>query len=211
MGSHGLETVLKRNQFYYQNYRLLGLLIFLLGILLLSLLTFSFYQRSAWPKPKYFATTPDGVPIPIVSLDQPLYEDPNAVLNWSARAVIAIYSLDYVNWRKTLQDAEAYFTLTGYQAFLAALQASTNLEAIKAKRQVVSVEIRGAPQLTRQGQLDPTVPYTWDIAMPVTLTYQNSENEVIKQVGTILMQIERTSLLRYKEGIAIAQLVLQTQ
>lgn len=211
MGAQGLEGVLKRNQFYYQNYRLLGGVIVLLMLLLLSLLTFVFYQKSVWPKPKYFATTPDGVPIPVIRLDLPLYEDPTVVLNWAARSVVSIYSLDYVTWRKTLQDADVYFTPSGYQAFLNALKASTNLEAVKAKRQVVSLEITGAPQLQRQGQLNPSVPYSWDISMPVTLTYQNSANEVIKQVGTILVQVERTSLLRYKEGIAIAQLVLQTQ
>lgn len=211
MGTQGLEGVLKRNQFYYQNYRLLRGVVVLLLLLLLSLLTFVFYQKSVWPKPKYFATTPDGVPIPVIRLDLPLYEDPTVVLNWVARSVVSIYSLDYVTWRKTLQDADVYFTPSGYQAFLNALKASTNLEAVKAKRQVVSAEITGAPQLRRQGQLSPTVPYSWDISMPVTLTYQNSENEVIKQVGTILVQVERTSLLRYKEGIAIAQLVLQTQ
>jgi len=180
-------------------------------ILIFALGGFIFYQRITWPKPQYFATTPDGQPIPVVPLNFPYYEDPNLVLKWASKAVIAIYSLDYVNWRAILQDAEDYFTTKGYQDFLKALKASTNLEAIKSKKATVSITVTGDPKLTRQGQLSPEVPYSWDIQLPVTLVYQNSINEVVNQVGIILMQVERASLLRYKEGMAIAQLVLQAQ
>jgi intracellular multiplication protein IcmL len=209
MDPHGLERVLARNDFYWQNYRRLST-IFILALLLIFVLGgFVFYQRVAWPKPKYFATTPDGRPIPVVRLDEPLYSDSAVVLDWASRAVLAIYALDYVTWRYTLQSVERYFTPKGYQDFLLALKASTNLEAIKAKRQVVSAAITAPPKLDRAGQLSANVPYSWDVTMPVTITYQNSENEIILQKGTILMRIERASLLRYKEGLAIAQLVLQ--
>ncbi len=209
MARHGLERVLVRNEFYRENYRYLSLLVFWLIILAVVLIGLIVYQQATWPKPKYFATTADGRPIPVVRLDVPYYEDPTAVMGWCKEAVISIYSLDYVTFRNTLQAAEVYFTTRGYQDFLSALKASTNLEAIKAKRQVVSVVVTGPPELTREGQLNPEVPYSWDVKMPVTLTYQNSEEEVIKQDGIVLVQVERTSMLRHKEGIAISQLVLQ--
>ncbi|HXH55170.1 MAG TPA: DotI/IcmL/TraM family protein, partial [Gammaproteobacteria bacterium] len=81
---------------------------------------------------------------------------------------------------------------------------------IKAKRQVVSALVTAAPKLNRQGQLSADVPYSWDLQMPLTIVYQNSEGEVIQQKGMVLMRVERASLLRYKEGLAIAQLVFQT-
>lgn len=211
MERHGLERVLIRNQFYWENYKYLALAAILLLINLLLLVGFICYQRITWPKPKYFATTPDGRPIPVIRLDISYYDDPTVVLDWAKKAVETIYSLDYVTWRKTLQDVEEYFTPKGYQDFLKALKVSTNLDAIKARHQVVSATITATPKLIRQGQLSDDVPYSWDLQMPVTIIYQNSENEVIKQDGTVLMRIERASLLRHKEGIAIAQLVLQAQ
>jgi len=211
MERHGLERVLLRNQFYWENYRALAGTFSLLLFSLLLLAGFALYQRYTWPRPKYFATTPDGRPIPVIPLDLPFYENPAPVQQWASQTVVAIYSLDYVTWRKTLQDAEVYFTPTGYQDFLTALKASNNLEAIKAKKQVVSAEVTAAPTLTRQGQLSSTVPYSWDLQMPVTVTYQNSNNEIIKQVGIILMQVQRASLLRYPNGIAISQLVFQAK
>jgi len=209
MSRHGLERILLRNQFYWENYRLLALACFLLLLVILSLMGVVYYQRVIWPKPQYFATTPSGMPIPIVRLDEPYYTDPTVVMEWAKNAVMNIYAIDYVTWRQTLQGIETYFTPKGYQDFLVALKASTNLEAIKTKRQVVSVSITGAPQITRSGQTTPSLPYSWDIQMPVTVTYQNSTDEIIKQNATVLMLVERGSLLRYKDGVAIEQLVLQ--
>jgi intracellular multiplication protein IcmL len=211
MERYGLERVLIRNQFYWDNYKYLALATVFLLINLLLLMGFIGYQRMTWPTPKYFATFPDGRPIPVVRLNLAYYNDPITVLNWAKKAVETIYSLDYVTWRETLQDVEGYFTPEGYQAFLTALKISTNLDAIKAKQQVVSATVTALPTLIRQGQLNPNLPYSWDIQMPVTVIYQNSADEVINQNGTILMQVERASLLRHKEGIAIAQLVLQAK
>jgi hypothetical protein len=209
MEGHGLQRVLIRNQFYWENYKYLALAAVFLFLNLLLLAGFIGYQRITWPKPKYFATLPDGRPIPVVRLDIPYYDDAAPVLNWAKKAVEAVYLLDFVTWRKTLQDAEEYFTPKGYQDFLIALKNSTNLEAIKTKHQIVSPTFTGPPKLLRQGQLSYDMPYSWDIQIPVTITYQNSADEVITQDGIISMQIERASLLRHKEGLAVAQLVLQ--
>lgn len=209
MSRHGLERILLRNQFYWENYRLTALTCAMLLLIILSCLGIIYYQRVIWPKPQYFATTPSGIPIPIVRLDEPYYQDSTAIIEWAKNAITNIYSMDYITWRQALQTAEIYFTPKGYQDFLVALKASTNLEAIKAKRQVVSVSVTGAPQVTRSGQLSSNLPYSWDVQMPVTVTYQNSADEIIKQNATVLMLIERESLLRYKDGIAIEQLVLQ--
>ncbi len=210
MEHHGVARVLARNQFYWESYRRLSIIFVLMLFLVLVLSGLIFYQRVVWPKPKYFATTPDGRPIAVVRLDEPLYADPAFVLDWASRAVLSIYALDYVTWRYTLQSMDSYFTPKGYQDFLAALKISTNLEAIKAKRQVVSAQITAPPTLNRAGQVSADVPYSWDLQMPATVIYQNSENEIIQQKGVVLMRVERASLLRYKEGLAISQLVFQT-
>lgn len=209
MSRHGIERILVRNEFYRSNYRMLALAFLLTLICILFLIGLVFYQQMVAPKPKYFATTPSGIPIPVVRLDVPYYQDPAIVSGWAEQAVMSVYSLDYVTWRQSLQGVEGYFTTRGYQDFLAALKASTNLEAVKNKKQVVSAAITGASKITRAGQINANEPYSWDIQIPVTITYQNSAGEVIKQVGMVLMLVERASLLRYKDGLAIEQLVLQ--
>lgn len=209
MKRHGLERVVIRNMFYRQNYRFLALAIYILLLLIVFMVGFVFYQRVTWPTPKYFATTPDGRLLPIIRLDQPVYTDPTLIIDWVKKAVVETYSMDFVTWRRRLQDAQQYFTLTGYQEFIEAMKASTNLEAIKELRQVVSIDIEEEPEITREGQVNPNLPYSWDLRMPVLVTYQNSEDKFIKQKGIVLIRLERASFRMYENGLAIKQLVLQ--
>jgi intracellular multiplication protein IcmL len=209
VAKQGLEHIIIRNQFYYQNYRGIVLTMLLLFVILFGLLGFALYQRLTPPKPLYFATSPDGRPIPIIPLRESLYT-PDFVLEWAKKAVIATYSLDFVTYRQSLQEAQAYFTWKGHADFMEAYRQSNNLEAVKNRKQVVSAEIRGPGQVLSNG-LNENGIYAWKLTIPITFVYENSENELIRQVGTALLTIERDSLLRHAEGIAISQLVFQAQ
>lgn len=208
--NQGLPHVLTRQRFYRQSFRYVELIVVLLIFLIIGLIAFIVYQRSTFPPPKYFATTPDGVPIARIPLNVPLLT-PDAVVVWAEKAIIDIYSLDFVSYRRTLQDAQVYFTLQGYFEFKNAYQASRNLEAVKEKRQVVSAKITGPSKLVGHGPLTENGTYSWNLEVPVTVTYQNSVNEVIQQVGVVLMRIQRASLVEHPEGVAIAQLILQAE
>lgn len=207
MGKEGLEHVLIRNRFYYENYQKLTLIAFLLVFMVIGLAGFALYQHMAAPRPLYFPTTPDGRPIPIIPLNQPLYKG-EFVLEWAKKAVIAIYSLDFISFRQSLQEAQVYFTWEGHQNFMEAYRLSNNLEAVKARRQVVSAEIQGAGQVLQEGYTEEGI-YFWALAIPVTFIYQNSESEMVRQAGVAQLVVQRDSLLRHPEGIAISQLVFQ--
>lgn len=205
----GIEHILERNRFYYENYRLLGVSIFLMIFLVFGLAGFALYQHFTPPPPVYFATTPDGRPIPIIPLDEKLHPA-DFVLEWAKKAVVATYSLDFVSYRQSLQQAEVYFTWQGHMDFMEAYRVSNNLEAIRVRKQVVSAEIRGPGQVTTEG-LDADNIYTWALTIPVTFIYQNSEGEVIRQLGRTVLKVQRDSLLRHPEGLAIAQLVFNAE
>lgn len=211
MTARGLERVWARNEFYRQMYRQLCIALIILLSFILFLIGLLVYQGVVSPKPYYFAARPDARPVRVVRLDQPLYEDPNAIIEWTSQAVIDLYSLDYVTWRSTLQNAADYFIPEGYKAFMRALKASTNLEAVKAKRQVVSATVTDSVKISRQGQLTVNDPYSWDLELPVLVVYQNSTGEMLKQKGTVFARVQRTSLLRYESGLALAQLILQAE
>lgn len=208
--SQGLEHVFTRNQFYGDNYRRISLIFLLLILCTVLLSGFVLYQRLTFPSPKYIGTTPDGRPIPIIPLSNP-YQSPDFVLAWGVRAVTEIYALDFVTWRKSIQDAEVYFTPKGYNDFMVALKESSNIQALIERKQIVSATITATPILIRQGIESGDVVYSWNLQIPVTITYQNSAGDIITQVGTIQMRVERESTLRHPEGLAIAQLVLITK
>lgn len=189
-------------------------IVLLLIFLIFGLVGFSIYLSQTPPTPKYFPTTPDGRPIKLEPLNNPL-QTTQFVEDWAAQQVLILYSFDYVTYRKDLQDASTYFTPQGHNDFLTALKASTNLEAVTTKKQVVSSEVTGPAKVTREGQVSPDVPYTWDLEIPLTITYQNSESEakgdVIKQKGAAIIRVSRGSTLRYQDGLAIAQLVFEVR
>lgn len=205
----GIEHILERNQFYLSNYRLFGFSIFILFLLIFGLVGFSIYQWLTPPPPVYFATTPDGRPIPLIPLNEQLHPA-DFVLEWAKRAVIATYSLDFVSYRESLQQAEVYFTWQGHVDFMEAYRISNNLDAIRERKQVVSAEIRGPGQVTSEGLNEEGI-YAWGLTIPVTFIYQNSEGEVIRQIGRTVLKIQRDSLLRHPDGIAIAQLVFNAE
>jgi hypothetical protein len=205
--TRGIEFVLKRDEFYWENYQKICIIIVLLLLLVIGLLGFILYQSRTPPTPKYFATSPDGVPIVIVPLNIP-YQTPEFVLDWAKKAVVEIYALDFQNYRKVLQADDIYFTWTGHANFLNAYKASNNLEAVKTNKQVVSVEVTGPGKILFTGFRARQI-YSWELTFPATFTYQNSENDVVKQSGNFLVTVERDSTLRHPEGIAISQLVFE--
>lgn len=210
MPEHGLERILVRNTFYWDSYKRVCFIVLLLSAIIVGLIGFVIYQSKTMPEPRYFPTTPDGRVIPIINLTVPFQTD-QFVMDWTVQSILDLYSFDYVTYRRALQEAQSFFTIKGYADFMKALLASTNLESVKARKQVVSAQLIGAPKVTRAGQMSEVEPYSWDLEIPLVITYQNSENDIIRQKGVALVRIERASTLRYEAAIAISQSVFQVE
>ena len=137
MAEDALTVVALRNKFYKDSQRkvIFALLIaILVNLVLGSMLT---YIITHPPAPKYFATSINGRITPLFPLDQPNQSD-SAVLQWANQAAIASFTYNFVNYRDELQASSGFFTPEGWDQFLSALQQSNNLDAVKAKKLIVS-------------------------------------------------------------------------
>ncbi|MGQ3888116.1 type IVB secretion system apparatus protein IcmL/DotI [Legionella sp. CNM-1927-20] len=204
MVKDSLTAVTLRNEFYRDGQRkmVLGLLIslltnFILGSMLAYLLTHP-------PAPKYFATSINGRITPLFPLDEPNQSD-SAVLQWANQAAIAAFTYNFVNYRDELQAASGFFTAEGWQQFLDALQQSNNLDAVKAKKLIVSAVATRAPIILQKGLLNGR--YSWRVQMPLLVTYQ-SASEFSQQNNVVTMLVTRVSTLNSPRGIGIAQFVV---
>ncbi len=204
MAEDALTVVGLRNQFYKDSQRkvILALMIavlinFLLGGLLLYIITHP-------PEPRYFATSINGRITPLFPLNEPNQSD-SAVLQWANQAAIAAFSYNFVNYRDELQASSGFFTAQGWDQFLGALQASNNLDAVKAKKLVVSAVATRAPIILQKGMLNGR--YSWRIQMPILVTYQ-SASEFTQQNNVVTMLITRISTLNSPRGIGIDQFVV---
>ncbi len=199
-----LVTVGLRNDFYRDNYRKIVWLLILAFMIIAVLSVGLYYVVTNPPKPQYFATTIDGRVTPLVPLNQPNLST-SALLQWSNTAAIAAYTYNFVNYRQALQEASEYFTPDGWAAFMDALKNSNNLDAVIAKKLIVSAVATGAPVILAQGLMEGR--YSWKIQMPMLITYQ-SASEYSQQSVVVTLLIVRIPTLTSARGIGIAQFVV---
>lgn len=204
MAEDALTAVKLRNAFYRDGQR--RLMLVLLLSLIANLITASIlgYILLHPPKPKYFATSINGRITPLFALEEPNQSD-SAVLQWANQAAIAAFTYNFVNYRTELQASSGFFTSAGWTQFLRALEDSNNLEAVKAKKLIVSAVATSAPIILQKGVLNGR--YSWRIQMPILVTYQ-SASEFSQQRNVVTMLITRISTLNSPRGIGIAQFVV---
>lgn len=197
-------AVAMRNNFYRDGQRKL-IAILLLSFLCNLILGLTLgYIITHPPAPKYFATSINGRITPLFPLNEPNQSD-SAVLQWANQAAIAAFTYNFVNYRSELQASSGFFTADGWDQFLNALQQSNNLEAVKAKKLIVSAVATRAPVILQKGILNGR--FAWRVQMPVLVTYQ-SASEFTQQNNVVTMLISRVSTLNSPRGIGIAQFVV---
>lgn len=204
MAEDALTAVTLRNTFYRDGQRkviLVLLLSIIVNFLMISLLI---YLVTHPPIPKYFATTIKGRITPMFAMDEPNQSD-SAVLQWTNQAAIAAFTYNFVNYRTELQASSDFFTSSGWTQFLKALEDSNNLDAVKAKKLIVSAVATSAPIILQKGLLNGR--YSWRIQMPLLVTYQ-SASEFSQQRNVVTILVTRISTLNSPRGIGIAQFVV---
>jgi intracellular multiplication protein IcmL len=204
MAEDALTEVTLRNTYYKDGQKkiILILIISMVANVLFGLSLF--YMITHPPSPKYFATSINGRITPLFPLNEPNQSD-SAVLQWANQAAIASFTYNFVNYRSELQAASGFFTSTGWTQFLNALQGSNNLEAVKAKKLIVSAVATRAPIILKKGILNGL--YSWRVQMPILVTYQ-SASEFSQQNNVVTMLITRISTLNSPRGIGISQFVV---
>ena len=204
MAEDALTLVTLRNKFYKDSQRkvILALLVSLLVSLVLG--SMLVYILTHPPEPKYFATSVNGRITPLFPLSEPNQSD-SAVLQWANQAAIAAFTYNFVNYRDELQASSGFFTAEGWDQFLSALQQSNNLDAVKAKKLIVSSVATRAPIILQKGVLNGS--YSWRVQMPILVTYQ-SASEFTQQNNVVTLLIARVSTLNSPRGIGISQFVV---
>lgn len=204
MTEDALMAVTLRNDFYHDSQRkiILVLLVSMLTNIVLGFMLI--YIISHPPAPKYFATSINGRITPLFPLNEPNQSD-SAVLQWANQAATAAFTYNFVNYRSELQASSGFFTASGWDQFLTALQQSNNLDAVKAKKLIVSAVATRAPIILQKGVLNEA--YSWRVQMPILVTYQ-SASEFSQQNNIVTMLIKRVSTLNTPRGIGIDQFVV---
>jgi intracellular multiplication protein IcmL len=202
-----LVIIMSRNLFYKQMHYLALAALGLCWLVIIALsLVLMFLMKNPTP-PVYFATNHVGRLINIIPLTKPNMA-PEDVVAWVTNATEATYSLDYVNFRSQLQQAEKYFTPTGWAEYMKALKSSNNLVALQESKFIIIAKVVGAPQVVNQGLLSGR--YAWQFKVPVLVTFQYPPFDAKSRFANALevtMTVRRENVLDSYAGLGIVQII----
>lgn len=156
--------------------------------------------------PKYFATGCDGRIIQLTPLDQPM-ESKTELLRWATDAVLQTFSFDFVNYRRTFQEASQNYTTQGWEALQQAMKTNNILTSVIENKYVVHAEITNPSVILKEG---PTSDhrYAWRIQVPMVIKYTNETDSPSSEV-TVTITVIREDQATNPRGVGIAQLIMQ--
>jgi len=197
-----IATVLNRNAFYRDGYRLLLRISIIQGVILVLLVgAIVTLLLSMETRYVYFATTSDGRIISIVPLSEP-YRSRADVIAWAAGAAQDTMRFNYNDYRQSLQKSASNFTPSGWESFMKAMKEARILEAVDARKLLISMQIEAAPEVKSAFVRDGV--FTWYLQFPVTIKFEGNDPPAPMHANLIL-QIVRVSTLQNAAGIGIEQ------
>ncbi len=152
-------------------------------------------------------STPSSATAPVsqeTALSQPNQSD-SEVLTWANSTAVATFTYNFENYRENIQNLSGFFTDIGWKEFMAALDKSKNLDAVKDKKLIVSAVATKPPVILQKGILGNA--YSWRVQLPMLIMYQGAK-EYSKQNVIITMLITRTSSVNAPTGVAINQFII---
>jgi len=194
-----LSLVINRNFFYRDNFRRIAFLLVVSMVVngCLGLVTaYAFFNQKP---PQFIVSTEDGRLIPIAPLSQPVKSNP-VIIAWANMAAAKINSLNFVDYKRQLQESSNFFTASGWRNYRASFLATGNLDYIIANKFVVEAVATGAPKITEQGLLDGR--YTWRLSLQLLIKYQGAGGDNT-QAQTVTMMIRREDVSVNPSGIGI--------
>lgn len=135
----------------------------------------------------------------------PLHEQnisDHRLLNWASEAAMASYSFDYMNYRKQLQTAGAFYTPLGWERYILGLEKSKNLETIQKKKMVGTAIPTDKPLIKWKGQTEGI--FTWKVEIPMLVIYETHDKK-IKQNVIVQMLIKRTTDFVGRDNLGIME------
>lgn len=203
--SGGLDVVVERNDFYRDGYRKMQTITAISAAASLAAVLIAGIAIFAKPAPKFFATDREGRIIPLVPLNQP-YQNSGAVLGWASEAIMKTFSMDFVHYRRSLNESREYFTEDGWNGFLQAMQDSGVGPSMKEQKQVVSATPTDAAVIVGQGELRGS--YTWKIKQPFLITF-STNTESRSQKVVVSLTVLRVPTTVNAKGLGIQQIIME--
>lgn len=161
------------------------------------------YREIQPPPVRYFASTPDFDPIPMTPLDQPVTTNP-ALVEWTVRAALAAYNLDFWNYKQQSEAAKANFLTEAWNGWAGSFIATGNLEKLRKEGMQAIANTHWPAAIKREAVVGGR--RTWQVEFPMDLAFV-SGNGGVPERRWVTVVVARTEDPKYPRRLAIAQLV----
>jgi len=154
-------------------------------------------------EPRYFFVDGKHLPKPVVALDSPIVDD-TELLDWTVKAVLAPYNVDYFNYPAELNTASRRFTVRGWNTFADSYVRQGNFDELKRARLLCHAQTQRAALIHQTSFRAGSLAY--EIQVPITQTCENV-NQTSTNNLMITALVVRTNDDDHPDGLAVDQLV----
>lgn len=203
-----IEKVVARNIAVTSVHRRLLALAVISTFLAVAIVMVAFSIATRKVPPQYIPVASDGTLLELQPVSQPNMDDAR-VIEFSLKALRAINTYDYINYRDQFQLAQDYFTTAGWNAYLQDYESVGTIRAVTERKQIVSVRPNGAGKIvaTRRG---PAGEHMWHVEIPAVISYTAHNNlsgantGSNKQVGRAVFFVARVPNTIHPDGVLLA-------
>ena len=174
-----------------------------LGALLAVSLIHDAYVWMNPVKPLFFISDGKGFTRPLTPVDSPIVDD-TELLEWSVKAILAPYNVDYYNFPVELNAASRRFTVRGWNTFANSYISQGNFDELKRARLLCHAQSQRAAVIHQTSYVEGALAYA--IQVPITQTCENV-NQTISNNLMITALVIRTNDDDHPDGLAVDQLV----
>lgn len=200
----GAACVMESREWYKDQYRKsLSIALLLAAVCLVQFVLLSGLVFFRTP-PRYFAVTPDLRVLPVPSLEEP-YITHAGLTNWAAEVVTRSIALNFLDWRRQLNDVRNCFTGKAFDNLLASYTSSGTLEAIRTKKLSTRATVEQAPVITDEKIVAGR--RTWTIQVPIVVSYESSHGVEATQRLLAKLLVQRVPTTDNERGVQVVQLV----
>ena len=122
------------------------------------------------------------------------------VTTWAEKALVQSFQFVPENINTELEALKSCYTDQGWKAFNEALKTSGNLEAIRANSLNVTSKIDGKIQVQSIKEKQ------WKVSMPLKVTYQNKEKQLLQALNVdLLIALKKSGSFGIMQVIAVPQ------
>ena len=176
-----------------------------IGLSILSglLVLHDLYEWTHPPAPKYFFVDGKNPPKPVRALDSPVVDDAE-LLDWTVKAVLAPYNVNYHDYPVQLNTAGRRFTPSGWSSFAHSYINGGNFEAMKKAMLLCYAQAQRSAVITEAATFQGALSYR--VQVPIVQTCQNSQQANTQKLMVTALVV-RTNAEDHPDGLAVEQLV----